>query len=214
MPRILILLTLAVALAAGDAPAPAQTPAPAPTQTDAVDAFLAKVKEGGKDIATVRVPFVQEKHLAILDEPITSPGAIEISRPLKAVRWEFTGKSVMIFAHGKVRRWGAEGKEESANDPNLKSFHDQMEAFLDGDWSGLRKAFDVAVDPAGAPTMTLTPHSKDLAKYIQSIRIRFRPDYTAPAEMKLTATGGDETTYVFGEPVVGATLPEARFAGP
>jgi hypothetical protein len=203
MRRILILLALAAAIAAGDAPA----------QADPVDGFLAKVKDGAKDIATVRVPFVQEKHLAILDEPIRSPGAIEISKPLKAVRWEFTGKSVMIFARGKVRRWGAEGKEESANDPNLKSFHDQMQAFLDGDWSGLRKAFDVAIEP-GKPVMTMTPKSKDLAKYVQSIRIRFRDDYTAPAEMKLTATGGDETTYAFGEPEIGAVLPESRFAGP
>jgi hypothetical protein len=157
---------------------------------------------------------VQEKHLAILDEPIKSPGVIEISKPLKAVRWEFTGKSVMVFAHGKVRRWGAEGKEESANDPNLKSFRDQMAAFLDGDWSGLRKAFDIAADPAVAPEMTLTPRSKDLAKYITSIRIRFRPDFTAPAEMRLTAVGGDETVYTFAEPEVGATLPESRFSGP
>src|SRR4051794_17024138 len=98
MPRILALLLLVFATGiamAGDAP-PAADPA---------DAFLDKVKAGAQSVATVRVPFVQEKRLAILDEPIKSPGAIEISKPLKAVRWQFDGKSVMIFAHGKVRRW-------------------------------------------------------------------------------------------------------------
>jgi hypothetical protein len=204
MRRILILLAFAAVAAAGDASA----------QPDPVDAFLEKVKAGAQSVATVRVPFVQEKRLAILDEPIKSPGLIEISKPQRAVRWEFTGKSVMIFAKNKVRRWGAEGKEESANDPNLKSFHDQMSAFLDGDWSGLRKAFEIVADPAGGPTMTLTPRSKDLAKYITAIRIRFRPDFTAPAEMRLTAVGGDETVYTFGEPEVGVTLPDARFSGP
>ncbi|MBA2481384.1 MAG: outer membrane lipoprotein carrier protein LolA [Planctomycetes bacterium] len=178
--------------------------------------LLDRVQAASKDVATVRIPFVQEKKLAILDEPIVSKGLIEISRPLSAVRWEFTGKSILIFNAGKVRRWGAEGKEESAgkNDPGLKSFHDQMQAFLSGDWTGLKSVFDLAPDPDGAPVLTLTPKTKDIGKYINRIVLRFRDDFTAPASMTLTATAGDETVYTFGEPEVGADLPMARFSGP
>ncbi|MBA3709373.1 MAG: outer membrane lipoprotein carrier protein LolA [Planctomycetes bacterium] len=178
--------------------------------------LLDRVQAASKDIATVRVPFVQEKKLAILEEPVITKGVIEISRPLSSVRWEFTGRSVLIFSKGKVRRWGAEGKEESAgsNDPGLKSFHDQMEAFLSGDWNGLKSVFDVVPDPDGGPLLKLTPKNKDIGKYISRIDLRFRDDLTAPARMTLTATAGDETTYTFSDPEVGADLPASRFSGP
>jgi hypothetical protein len=200
---------LALVLAA---PAPsAETPAPA-TDADA-HALLTKVSAGAKDIATVRIPFTQEKHLAILEEPITSAGVIEISRTVGAVRWEFTGKSVMIFAHGKARRWGAEGKEESLpNDPSMKPFSDQMQAFLSGDWSELEKAFAITLD--GEDAILMKPRSAQVAKYVASIHLRFRSDLTAPQEMRILAAGGDETIYRFSDPATGADLPAARFEHP
>jgi hypothetical protein len=205
MRRILLLLVLAAIAAAGDAP----------QVSEATRAFLAKVTDGARNVATVHMPFTQEKHLAIMDEPIVSPGLLEISKPQGAVRWEFTSKTLMIFAHGKARRWGAEGKEETIpNDPNMKSFQDQMQAFLSGDWSGLEKAFDLTPDPAGKPILTMTPHSDQVRKYIDHITLVFRDDFTAPREMRLAATGGDETVYRFGDPQVNADIPAARFAGP
>lgn len=217
MHRASLLLGLLTALAIGEesATSAATVPPIAPAAVAPTpEQFLARVKEAQADHQNVRLRFVQEKNLAILDEPIRTPGLIEISRPQRAVRWEFTGKSVLVFLDGKVRRWGAEGKEEKANDPNLKSFHDQMKALLDGDWSGLLQAFEVTPDADGTSAMTLTPRSKDLAKYIARIRIRFRPDFGAPAEMRLVATGGDETIYAFAEPEQPAEIPAARFAGP
>jgi hypothetical protein len=205
MRRILLLLALAAIAAAGDAP----------PVSEATRAFLDKVNAGAKDVATVHMPFTQEKHLAIMDEPIVSPGLLEISKPQGAVRWEFTGKTLMIFAKGKARRWGAEGKEETIpNDPNMKSFQDQMQAFLSGDWSGLEKAFELKPDPDGKPILTMTPHSEQVRKYIDHITLIFRDDFTAPREMRLAATGGDETVYRFADPQVNVDIPAARFAGP
>jgi hypothetical protein len=205
MRRIFLLLALAALAAAGDAP----------QVSEATRAFLVKVNAGAKDVSTVHMPFTQEKHLAIMDEPIVSPGLLEISKPQGAVRWEFTGKTLMIFAHGKARRWGAEGKEETIpNDPNMKSFQDQMQAFLSGDWSGLEKAFELKPDPDGKPILTMTPHSEQVRKYIDHITLVFRDDFTAPHEMRLAATGGDETVYRFADPQVNVDIPAARFAGP
>ena len=65
---------------------------------------LAKLSSANKDLTTVRVTFVQEKHLAILDQPVVSPGLIEISKPLGGVRWEYTGKSVLLFKDDLSRR--------------------------------------------------------------------------------------------------------------
>jgi len=192
-----------IAADAGSSPAPS------------VDAFLARVAAGEKGIATVRIPFVQEKHLAIMDDALLTDGVIEINRTLGAVRWEFTGKSLMIFGHGKIRRWDADGKQESVpNDPNLKPFQDQMQAFVSGDWAPLEKAFVLTPDPTGAAILTLTPRSPELTKYLASIEMRFRDDFTAPKQLTMVAAGGDETIYKFQEPQLGVALPAARFEKP
>jgi hypothetical protein len=186
-----------------------------PPQSAAVQAFLTKVSAGEKGITTVRIPFVQEKHLAIMDDTLTSNGVIEINRTLGAVRWEFTGKSLMIFGHGKIRRWDAQGKQESVpNDPNLKPFQDQMQAFVTGDWTPLEQAFTLTPDPAGGAVLTLTPRSPQLAKYLSQIEMHFRDDFTAPKQLRMVASGGDETIYKFSDPQIGVDLPAARFEKP
>ena len=177
---------------------------------------LAKLTAAAKDVQTLRVTFTQVKHLAILDEPVSSPGLIEISRPLKAVRWEYTGKSVLLFRNGHLRRFGAEGKEETitVKDGGVNSLVKQMEAFIDGNWSGMEELFTITPAADGSPQLVFTPKTPDLAKYITSLTIRWRADLSAPEHMELVATGDDRTEYRFDQPQVGADLPAARFEKP
>lgn len=177
---------------------------------------LATLTAAAKDVKTLRVTFTQVKHLAILDEPVTSPGVIEISRPLRAVRWEYTGKSVLLFKNGQLRRFGAEGKEEtiSAKDQGVNPLVKQMEAFIDGDWSGMDELFTITPVADGSPQLDFTPKTPDLAKYITSLRIRWRADLSAPEYMELVAAGDDRTEYHFDVPQIGIELPAARFEKP
>jgi hypothetical protein len=177
---------------------------------------LAKLTSAAKDIQTLRVTFTQVKHLAILDEPVSSPGLIEISRPLKAVRWEYTGKSVLLFKGGHLRRFGAEGKEETitAKDQGVNSLVKQMEAFIDGNWSGMDELFTVTPAADGSPQLAFAPKTPDLAKYITGLTIRWRADLSAPEHMELVAAGDDRTEYRFDPPQVGLDLPAARFEKP
>ncbi len=167
-----------------------------------------------RDIATVRIPFVQEKRLAILPDPVTAEGAIEISRPRSAVRWEFTGRSLVILADGRIRRWDDQGREQVGDDPSMEALGAQMRALLSGDFASLGELFIVTPDPTGAPALTLTPKRVELKRYIERIELRFRADLSAPQELAIVAPGDDLTTYRFAEPIVGADLPAARFAGP
>ena len=188
-----------------------------PTAMTAAEPFsLAKLSIAAKDLTTVRVTFVQEKHLAILDEPVVSPGLIEISRPLSAVRWEYTGKSVLLFKDGHLRRFGAEGKEETiaANDQGVNSLTSQMKAFLNGDWSAMQELFTITPAADGAPQLLFAPKTPDLAKYITGLTIRWRDDLTAPELMTLVAAGDDRTEYRFAPPQLGIDLPAARFIQP
>lgn len=177
---------------------------------------LANLTAAAKDVQTLRVTFTQVKHLAILDEPVTSPGLIEISRPLKAVRWEYTGKSVLLFRNGHLRRFGAEGKEETitAKEQGVNSLVKQMEAFIDGNWSGMEELFIITPAADGSPRLDFKPKTPDLAKYITGLTIRWRADLSAPEQMELVAAGDDRTEYRFDPPLVGIELPTTRFEKP
>ena len=177
---------------------------------------LAKLTAAAKDVQTLHVTFTQVKHLAILDEPVTSPGLIEVSRPLRAVRWEYTGKSVLLFKGGHLRRFGAEGKEEtiSAKEQGANSAIKQMEAFIDGNWSGMDELFTITPAADGSPQLDFAPKTPDLAKYITSLHISWRADLSAPESMVLVAAGDDRTEYHFEVPQLGLDLPAARFEKP
>jgi hypothetical protein len=206
-----------MAVAANLAAASATAAEPVGTTSEAAaTALVGKLKVASDAMTTISMPFVQTKQLAIMDEPMVSPGVIEISRPKEGVRWQFTGKSTVIFYKGRVRRWGADGKEEAGGnkDPSMQSLQDQMRAFLSGDWNSLRTLFTLTAPDDGTTLLVLTPKSKDLQKFIDHIGLRFRADCSAPEVLHLVAGGGDETTYVFGTPTKGADLPLARFTGP
>lgn len=175
-----------------------------------------RLQEISRDIATLRVPFTQEKRLALFDEPVLSAGTIEISRPFAAVRWEYTGKSVLVLKDGRLRRWGADGKEETVggDDPAGRAARGQMQALLSGDWSALADLFEVAPAAQGAPGLVLTPRSPELATYLARIELDFRPDLSAPRSLVVRSADGDETRYAFGEPELGIDLPATRFTGP
>ncbi len=177
---------------------------------------FARLAAASTGVPTVRVTFTQEKHLAIIDEPIVAKGLIEISRPLRAVRWEFIGKSVLVFKDGRLRRWGAEGKEESigAKDQGVQSLAKQMEAMLDGKWDGMAEIFTVTLDPSGAPAITFTPKTPDLARYLTRLEVRFRDDLTAPERMLMVTAGDDRTEYRYDPPQLSVELPIERFTKP
>ena len=177
---------------------------------------LAKISSANKDLTTVRMTFVQEKHLAILDQPVVSPGLIEISKPLGGVRWEYTGKSVLLFKDGHLHRFGAEGKEETiaAKDHGVNSLTSQMKAFLSGDWSSMEELFIITPAADGIPQLNFTPKTADLSKYITGLTIRWRDDLSAPQHMLLIAAGDDRTEYRFDPPQLGVDLPAARFERP
>lgn len=177
---------------------------------------FARLSAATTGVPTVRVTFTQEKHLAILDEPVIAKGLIEISRPLRAVRWEFTGRSVLVFKDGRIRRWGAEGKEESvgAKDQGVQSLARQMEAMLDGNWDGMAEIFTVTLDPTGAPAITFTPKTPDLARYLTRLEVRFRDDLSAPERMLMVAAGDDRTEYRYDPPQLRIELPAERFTKP
>jgi hypothetical protein len=175
----------------------------------------ARLQAASAGVHRLRLAFVQSKDLALFDQPVLTPGVIELDRQRAALRWEYTGRTVLILAGGKVRKWGADGREEIGfeRDPNLQALRGQMQALLTGDWSAVRALFTIA-ETGDGPGLVLTPSDPALAKYIARLTIRFRADLSAPESLLLEAAGGDRTEYRFAAPEVDPDLAAARFTGP
>lgn len=177
--------------------------------------LVSRVQQASTGAQRLRLRFEQSKDLALFDQPVITPGLIEIDRERGALRWEFTGRTVLILANGALRKWSSDGREEIgfARDPNLQALRGQMQALLTGDWSTVRALFTIR-EGADAPSLVLTPAEPGLAKYIATLTIRFRADLSAPESLRLEAAGGDRTDYRFAAPEIDPPLDPGRFAGP
>lgn len=181
----------------------------------AEDDLLATVRARAEAVRSLRVPFVQEQHLALFPEPVTTPGVLEIDRQRGAVRWEFTGQAVLVLTDGRVERWDASGRREGLggrNHPGTAALGHQMQALLDGDWAALEDLFTVT--PSSSASLRLAPRDADLGRFVAHIDLAFDADHTAPQRLELHNPGGELTVYRFAPPEVDVTLAAERFLGP
>ncbi len=182
-------------------------------QPEPVTTILERVATAAKQVGALRVTFQQEKHLAILDEPLITTGSIEIDRVNGLLRWQYDRGPVLILAAGRVKRWGADGKAESAgDDPALQAMAGQMKALTSGDWKPLQELFTMEVGH-GPDHLLLRPRGVGMTAYIEYVEIAFRTD-GSPNTLVLAAPGGDRTTYTFAMPDPAWKPDPSRFAGP
>lgn len=186
----------------------------------AEDDPLAAIRARAAQVAALRVPFSQEKRLAILDQPLVSQGMLELDRRAHAVRLSFTGSSVLALKAGRLRRWGPDGREESTgDDPALAAVVARMQALLDGDLAAVGDIFRTAsVAPAegqpGCTAVRLLPKTADLARQIERLDLVLRDADAAPVRLLLVAAGGDETDYRFAAPELLGAIAAGRFDAP
>jgi hypothetical protein len=182
----------------------------------AAEAFsLDHIRARTAAVRTLTVPFTWVRHLAMLEDPITGAGDIQVDRGLRAVRWAYAEGAVQIFADDRIRKWGADGREESiaGGEAGRSAAIGQMRGLLDGDWSGLAELFTITTDPV-RPVLTCTARTPDIRQYVASIVFTWRADLTSPESIAFTTGDGDTTTWTFGDPVVDAPIPAERFRGP
>ena len=194
--RLLLPLCLAVVLGAAETP----------------EALVRRVALAAQQVAAMRFTFVQEKHLAMLAEPLRSGGVIEIDRLHGRLRWQYEAGPVIILSEGRVRRWGADGVAESAAGQAAQGLAAQLQAMATGDWAALRELFELSAGEAEGQ-LILRPKGAGMARFITSLRLSFRAD-GSPATMRLEAHGGDVTDYSFAPPDLAWSPDPARFAGP
>jgi hypothetical protein len=177
---------------------------------------LDQVRAAAAAVTTLRLPFTQVKHLAILDEPLRTPGVLEVDRARGRARWEFTGKSLLVVGPEGSRRWDAQGRAEdlAARDPAVAAATRHLLVLISGDWTAVERAFTVTPDPGGAPRLALVPRDAALARLVERIELEFNDDLRAPRRLTVVGAGDDRTEYDYGTPELGIPLGDERFSGP
>lgn len=157
-------------------------------------AELDRLIAAARAVPRIDVPFVQMKHLAMLDAPLEARGRLVIDRAAGTLRLVFDGRSELRLERGRLKRFDATGREEHLG-AEATALAGQFQGLVDGDFSKLGDLFTVTAD---LPTVTLEPRTTDLGRFVGRIVLRFREDLAAPATMLLVDPGGDETAYTFG----------------
>jgi hypothetical protein len=141
--------------------------------------------------------FVEEKHLALLVQPLESRGRLFFAHPgLLLRRVEAPRRSDVVITPTELRMKDADGEQSidlrSRND--IKPFVQSLTWLFAGDRKALAEMYAIAFEPArdGAPwRVTLTPKNGPIARLIRSIVML--GSGLAVSQIEVHETSGDET---------------------
>lgn len=162
--------------------------------------------------ALVRGPFIQEKHLRSLPQPLTSKGLFVLSAE-HGLLWQLRSplhQDYRIDANGIARRteqgWQQQAGQDSAGQQNRLFL-----AVLKGDHAGLAHDFELQLDGnADAWQLRLTPRSLLLKQIFSVIQIQ---GGALVERIELQETQGDSTLLRLPDSLPGDSLsPQERHA--
>lgn len=157
-------------------------------------------------VNTIESRFTQEKHMALLDEPVTSEGIFYFEKPGR-IRWQYTKpfQNGFLIDGPTTYRLEKDKKEEQKN-PLAHNLAVQLLAWLTFDLDALSKQYSVQFMQQG---VVLTP-LKD--GFIERITVTFSTQNPqALAGVEIAEVGGDKTILRFINPKTNQKLPKEAF---
>jgi outer membrane lipoprotein-sorting protein len=192
MTRLLILLALLL-LAAGPVAA---------DETTASSALFSSLERTAGGVKTLSSDFVQEKHLTMFKNVVSSKGHFYFSKP-DLLRWELTAPvaSGFVLKGDKGRRWHERtGRNESfqiSQEPVMKLVSEQLFAWARADFAWLNKEYRISVLSESPVALRLEPRSAVTAGFLHHLLITFSADGRYVRTVELHEKDGDFTRIRF-----------------
>lgn len=208
-------LRLALLGAASVATCPAgaeEPPSSAPLQ-----AALADWQAGLRQVSTIASDFVQEKKLALFQDPLTIRGRLFIAtNGLFAWETHWPVRYKMVVTDGRIRQWDEEtGRVQSfslRDNPAATAIHEQMSAWFSGRYESLAGAYTLELAAAHPVSFLFAPREgTPPAAYIDAVQVWLRPDGRYLDRVRIAERSGDSTWIQFTNTVINATLPAATW---
>jgi len=162
---------------------------------------------------TLRMKFVQTKHLKAFKKPMVLNGELCLDRPGKRFAWhvEKPLRYSCIIANGKLTQWDEDSDKTVSvpfsKYPMLEMLSDAMTAFASGDLKALEKDFEAAAGRDGA--ITLKPRSERFAaSLITEIELTLDDSKTKIVKVRASEKNGDVTELVYSDSVFDSDIPD------
>ena len=138
--------------------------------------FLSAVKDHLGQMNSLRVNFVQERHMLVFEEPLVAEGILCYKSPGN-LRWELTKpfSSVLLYVNGKVSKVVKNGEENRQLDIGSQELMRQIigmiVGWMQGDLDKSREYFNLEVSCDQKYRVWLLPKTAALLKMIYSIEL-------------------------------------------
>jgi outer membrane lipoprotein-sorting protein len=141
--------------------------------------------------------FVEDKHLALLAEPLESSGVLFFARPgMLLRRVEAPRKSEVVITPTELRMKDADGEQsiDLRSRQDIRPFVESLTWLFAGNRKALTEVYAISFEPArdaNAWRVTLTPKGGPIAHLIRYIRML--GSGLAVSQIEVRETSGDET---------------------
>lgn len=140
------------------------------------DGAIKEITASLQSVKTLKAEFIQERHLAIFMDVLSSRGVFYFEMPGK-LRWEVTEpfSSILIFNGGYVAKFnrenGAYSRMKLGMEDVLQEVLNQILAIMHGDFEKIHKVYGISVIPGNDRRLILKPLSAGLAKVIKDMEL-------------------------------------------
>jgi len=164
-----------------------------------LDALLARFRV----IPGLSARYREEKHIALLAEPLVSEGTVHFAPPRRIARHALVPSPSSVVYDGASLRFGDGATEQRIDvgaSPVVRAFVDSFASVLAGDRSALDRSFvvDFLASDAVHPDrweLSLVPRSAELLAILREVR--FAGDGVVVARMVVREATGDEGVTTF-----------------
>ena len=178
--------------------------------------LLAELQKGLAGTTNVLSGFVQEKHLALLRNPVILRGRLAVQQPAR-LAWEVSEpmRYKVVLDGSRVTQWDEErDKVETMSlggNPVFKVVVGQLQAWFSGRFDVLTKDFTAEAQAgASGPTIVFIPKEGGFAgKTIRRVVLTFREDRRYIKDMLIEEVSGDRTLMTFTDTVLNTVIDPA-----
>ncbi len=167
-------------------------------------------------LRSVQANFLQEKHLQILAQPLTSRGVFAFQAP-RSLRWEYLYpvRTLLLVHNDRIRKL-VEQNGSMVDDPGLAMDSIQLVLEEITNWLAGRFTDSPAFDAAfpDERTIVLTPKDAGLAAVIDRIELRLQGEEGLLESVLITEGPDAFTRLTFSDAVLNRNLAPSLFTGP
>jgi len=177
-----------------------------------LEEVLARLEERMSAVQSLKANFVQEKHLAILDQPLVLRGSIFMQKPdLFAWHVREPLRYSMVIEGEAVSQWdedtGQVQKISLSESPPFRVAIRQLRDWFSGSYRPMRGEYEIAVLDEDPISITFVPRPSTFAQeFIERITIIFEGDERYLRQIRIVERRGDSTLLSFADTALNTVI--------